>query len=110
MDMKFNATHHHKEVKTESVHSHSEAKNHHHSKQEKDNCCKDEAVKFANVNKLSPQSTDFVFYTPFVPLANYGFPLIGIAELTVSTNSTISFLTHHPPIPDIRVAIQSFQI
>ena len=110
MDMKFNVSHHqHTEVK--SAHSHSDAKKHHHTKQEKDNCCKDEAVKFAKADKLSPQTSHAEINPVFFPalLANIFNLNILDAGSNVFTNKFF-VLGHHPPIPDIRIAIQSFQI
>ncbi|MDA9554631.1 hypothetical protein N9R54_00215 [Pelobium sp.] len=110
MDMKFNVTHH-QQSEVEPAHSHNKDEQHHHSKKEKDNCCKDEAVKFATVNKLIPLTADFSFQPLFVPVAIFGFDIIGVSETNVNTSSNnFYFLTYQPPIPDIRVAIQSFQI
>nr|WP_294899597.1 hypothetical protein [uncultured Pedobacter sp.] len=110
MNMKFNTTHH-SEAKAISGHTHKEENTHHHSKKEKDNCCKDEAVKFATVNKLTPLTVDFSFQPLFVSVALYGFDSLSVSETTDNiAHSNFYFLTYHPPIPDIRVAIQSFQI
>jgi hypothetical protein len=126
-DMDFNSSHHQEEKtviahKDVSAHQHSElhshndqndpaAKDHHSSKKSKDNCCTDEVAKFAKVDKLTPQSSDLginsVFFTAFLSTF-YHFDVFVSASHT--PNNKFFVRTHHPPIPDIRVAIQSFQI
>lgn len=120
LDMDFNSSHHHEE-KTVLSHQHVKAhshdrqndltKDHHSSKKTKDNCCTDEAAKFAKVDKLTPQSIGFssnpVIFTAFLSTF-YCFDVF--ASDSHIPNNKFFVRTHHPPIPDIRVAIQSFQI
>lgn len=126
LDMGFNGSHHQEEKTVlahkdalahqhSKAHSHDEqnvlAKDHHSSKKTKDNCCTDEAAKFAKVDKLTPQSFDFsihpVFLTAFLS-SFYHFDFF--ASNSHISNNKFFVRTHHPPISDIRVAIQSFQI
>ncbi len=118
LDMGFNS-HHHEECGIEateihqhdSTHHHGDADIHHHkSNNEKDNCCNDGVMKFQKVDKniaTSFSSINPVFFTSFLT-SFYNIDIL-------SSNNRISEIkyfvrSHHPPIPDIRIAIQSFQI
>lgn len=121
LDMVFNTSHHHEEEATEvHVHAdgkkhvhHHEAKKHHHEEKDaskKDDCCNDKVVKLAQVDKAVPQSNTFintVFFTSFIS-SFYNIDVLFTSH--VNTNSKYFVRNHHPPIPDIRIAIQSFQI
>jgi hypothetical protein len=133
IDMGFNSKHHHDEESTEAVvhihadgkkHIHQEKKNthehskpHHHyqdkndnkSNEEKDNCCNDQVLKFEQTEKSVPHSLNIIH------------PLFLIAFFDVFYNVTLPYFdivkdikqfvrNYHPPIADIRIAIQSFQI
>lgn len=116
IDMGFNATHHHEE-ETE-IHVHADGSEHHHEKKEhkhsdkdgKDDCCNDKVMKILQVDKAVPQASKLlspVFFTAFVALyynINISYP----SQINVSNKYFVR--GHHPPIPDIRIAIQSFQI
>mgnify|MGYP000954285553 CR=1 FL=1 len=116
MDMGFNTTHHHEEA-TE-VHDHADGKKHHHEEAEhkhshkdgKDDCCNHKVVKLSQVDKAVPQTAKLlspVFFTAFVATyynINISYPS------QVSTSNKYFVRGHHPPIPNIRIAIQSFQI
>lgn len=118
MNMGFNS-HHHEESAIEVSENHHHDKSHHHDEADihhhqtnnnKDNCCNDGVMKFQQVDKNIATSFSLInplFFTSF--LASYYN--IGI----LYANNRISELkyfvrSHHPPIPDIRIAIQSFQI
>lgn len=121
VDMGFNTSHHHDEEATEiHVHAngekhehHNKSANHHHEEkndEEKGGCCNDKVVKIYQTDKAVPQSNTIispVFFTTFI--ASY-------YNIDISYPSQISGITkyfvrsYHPPIPDIRIAIQSFQI
>jgi len=112
LNMGFNS-HHHEEsaIEVTENHHHDEADIHHHqANNDKDNCCNDGVMKFQQVDKNIATSFSLVnplFFTSF--LASYNNIDI------LSFNSKISDIKcfvrrHHPPIPDIRIAIQSFQI
>ena len=118
IDMEFNTTYHHEKANEASVHVHANGKNHHHEEAEdkhkdndkKDDCCNDKVLKLFETAKAVPQSAKIVspiFNTAFVPVyytLNISYPS------QVSTSNKYYVRGHHPPIPDIRIAIQSFQI
>jgi hypothetical protein len=133
IDMGFNSKHHHVEDATEAtVHIHSDgqkhihnekkenrnhsksnhndkAANHHNSGNKQDNCCNDEVTKFSQVDKTVPRSFDII-HPPFLIAffdVNYNvdLPSPGIVK------DIKQFVrSYHPPISNIRIAIQSFQI
>lgn len=123
MDMGFNTTHHHDEEATEvHIHAngekhehHNKSATHHHEesnngKEEKDGCCNDKVVKIYQTDKAVPQGNGIispVFFTAFVA-AYYNIDISYPSQ--VSGNTKYFVRSYHPPIPDIRIAIQSFQI
>jgi hypothetical protein len=117
LDMNFN-THHHEEEETEiSVHVHADGKKHHHEeadndtdKEKKDDCCHDKVVKLSQTEKAIPQVAKIlnpVFSTAFVAVY---FNIDITYPLQVKISNKYFVRGHHPPIPDIRIAIRSFQI
>jgi hypothetical protein len=102
--------HHHK-----GEHDHHALKgDHHHSSKEKkttDDCCTDQVQKIEKTDKLSPPVSEFSLYQPFYTLI---FPNYILLEASVSSLYLLRPKYHvrddHPPIPDIRIAVQSFQI
>jgi len=117
IDMSFNITHHHKEEATE-IHVHADGSKHHHEKKEhkhsekenKDGCCNDKVVKNFQTDKSVPQAAKLlspVFFTAFVA-TYYNIDISYSSQVNVSNKYFVR--GHHPPIPDIRIAIQSFQI
>lgn len=121
VDMGFNTSHHHDEEATEiHVHAngekhehHNKSANHHHEKKndkEKDGCCNDKVVKIYQTDKAVPQSNLIispVFFTVFVA-AYYNINISYPSQINGSNKYFVR--NYHPPIPDIRIAIQSFQI
>lgn len=127
LDMGFNSKHH-KEEKDVVAHSHAHANpkahhgheekahdenanDHHSSSEDKDNCCKDQMTKLAKADKLMPHPVDFnihpVFFTAFLST----FFHVDFSPIHSHTPDNKLFVRcHHPPISNIRVAIQSFQI
>ncbi len=127
MDMGFNSNHHEEEVTDISIHRHIDGKQHRHHNEVKshhedannhlhkttndeDNCCHDKVTKIAQQDKAIAQSINIVspiFFTAFIT----GFYNAG-ALLSTGVDSHFKYFvrSHHPPIPDIRIAIQSFQI
>jgi hypothetical protein len=113
VNMGFNA-HHHDEW---PLHIHADGKVHHHKQKKqhshshgKENCCNDSVVKFQQVDKnLAPGA-------PAIPDAAMMAALLSpIFSIDVFATSQIAHTTrviqyYHPPPPDIRVFIQSFQI
>lgn len=114
MDMKFN-TGHHKEETTE-VHVHTDGTKHHHEntphkhKDSETNCCTDAVVKISQTDKAVPQAAKLLsplFFTTFVA-TYYNIYIACTSQVTAFHKYFLR--GHHPPIPDIRIAIQSFQI
>ena len=127
LDMGFNSNHHEKEVTDIPIHVHADGKQHHHHNEVKnpheeadnnfnkttndeDNCCHDKVTQIAQQDKaIAPPIciTNPTFFTAFIS----SFYYIEI-QLSTGADSHIKYFVqrHHPPIPDIRIAIQSFQI
>jgi hypothetical protein len=75
------------------------------------NCCKDEAAKAARADKLTPKAFNLKIQTGFVALFNIPLnPVFSVSSSIVLANNKYFVQGHHPPIPSIRIAIQSFQI
>ncbi len=117
VDMGFNTQQHHEEEATE-MHVHANGKKHHHKKAEhkhpdedkKGDCCNDKVIKISQADKAIPQITKRIipiFFTAFV--ATY-YNINIFCPSQASTSNKYFVRGHHPPIPDIRIAIQSFQI
>jgi hypothetical protein len=118
VDMSFNISHHHDEATEISVHVHANDKKHHHEEKEdndanndkKENCCHYKVIKLSQTDKAVPQAAKIVspvFFTTFVAVyfkINIAYP----SQVNIADKYFV--LGHHPPIPDIRIAIQSFQI
>ena len=119
MDMGFNTSHHHDEAAMEAtMHVHTDGKkhihhndnDHHTSNNETDNCCNDQVMKFTQLDKSVPQSIKTIsptFLTAFVS-AWYDIDILYTSYFDTSIKYFVR--SYHPPIPDIRIAIQSFQI
>ena len=112
IDMWFNTSHHEENEITahEGSHHHDEAGTNHKTKGCKDNCCNDHFVKFAQVDKSFPQcfaGLNIIFFTTLIS----SFYNIDVLHTSASSANIKYFvLGHHPPIPDIRLAIRSLQI
>jgi hypothetical protein len=112
IDMWFNISHHEeKEMVAHGSpsHHHDDADEHHKSKDNKDNCCNDQVIKFAQVDKFVPHfaGLNAIFFTTLIS----SFYNIDVLYTSKSSANIKYFVRgHHPPIPDIRIAIQSFQI
>lgn len=132
IDMSFNTPHHHNEEATEAtIHIHADGKKHvhnekkdkhkhdksHHNKSEVnkesnegDNCCNEKVTKFVQLDKFVPQALNIgnpVFFTPFIS-SFYNIELLHRDNITKDIKYFVR--SYHPPIPDIRIAIRSFQI
>lgn len=127
MNMGFNSKHHHEEATTEKVHVHADGKSHIHKKNhshshhteidndhkstgDKDDCCKDKVVKITQLDKALVRPFTIaqpVFVTAFLP-ASYKISLLHSTDIVTDLRQFVR--SYHPPIPDIRIAIQSFQI
>lgn len=133
VDMSFNSPHHQQaDAQNTIVHVHKNGKKHEHQQKkeshhqhtspqhvekdmqqegaDKDNCCNTAVTQFNQLDKAVPPSTQIfhpVFFTPV--LAFYDLFQIKSYE-NVVINKKQFVRSHHPPIPDIRLAIRSFQI
>ena len=125
VEMGYNEKHHQeKAVKAlshhhDNSHEHSDNKAHKHSKtvdtpSEKkvaDDCCKKEAKKFGQfdkiVSKVATDNNQQILLVAFIQTF-YSFDLLKSNDL-VSVKRNL-YRGHHPPIPDRRIAIQSFLI
>lgn len=133
LDMGFNSGHHpevnnkntpghtHSHKDSDAHHEHKHTTNHEHQKdgiddhhnssKDKDNCCSDETTKLAKADKLMPHPVDFTFHLLFFTALLSTFFYLDFSPISSHTpNNKLFVRCHHPPIPDIRVAIQSFQI
>lgn len=91
-------------------HHHDQVSNHHQSGNEEGNCCNDKVLTFHQVDKAVPASVTLihpVFLTAFAA-TYYSFYLFPHTNVIRDIKPFVR--SYHPPIPDIRIAIQSFQI
>ncbi len=122
MDMGFNTHHYGEEAIAATAHVHTHGKKHPHHKEagkhqhdekdtsKKDDCCTDKVVKISQTDKSLPHSNIIinpVFFTAFIA-SYYSIDISYPSQ--VSTSNKHFVRGHHPPIPDIRIAIRSFQI
>ncbi len=134
VNMGFNTKHHDGEKATEAVvhvhkdgkkhvhqeknekqshdksHSHDQAHNHHEKSDNKGNCCNDKVNSFQQLDKSVPQTVNVVhpfFFTAFVSIY-YNIDILPHADIIKDIKPFVR--SNHPPIADIRIAIQSFQI
>lgn len=118
MNMDFNSHHHEEEATISETSHHHSTENHHHDEAVKDhhqpkdadNCCHDKVTKIAQVDKVVPQA--FSISVNYLFLSALASTFYHIDSLNSFRESHIKYFvrSHHPPIPDIRIAIQSFQI
>ena len=97
------ATHQHQDDATGKNHSKS-------NDSKKDDCCNDKVVKISQEDKAVCNSNTLVnpvFFTAFISIY-YQIDITQPSQVTASNKYFV--LGHHPPITDIRIAIQSFQI
>jgi len=133
VDMGFNSKHHHGDEPTEAVahihadgkkhihyekknahdhnksHHHDEPLNHHKDGGDKDNCCNDQVLKFEQLDKSVPNGINLIhpiFLNAFFDVY-YSVPL---PSLDIVKDIKQFVRSYHPPISDIRISIQSFQI
>lgn len=113
IDMLFNTGHHEETEITAHVgshHHHDKADKDHKSKDNKDNCCNDHVIKFSQVDKSFPYGFAGLNAVFFTTLVSSFYNIDVLHTFKASANIKYFVLGYHPPIPDIRVAIQSFQI
>jgi len=106
-DEKSSGTHKH-----DRSHSHDDdVADHHQGEEPQDDCCTEEVLKFEQVDKRAPQSLGINFEPVFFDIFFESLHLSDISGSVKFTAQLKYFVrTHHPPIPEIRIAIQSFQI
>lgn len=124
VDMGFNNKHHHDDEEgskltvhvhkngKKHVHQHQEKKGQHHSHEaaEKKGCCNDGVVKLQSLDKnINSNANTLNHPTVFVTIIPgfYDTDIFKYAQATAQKH-LLSFF--HPPPPDIRILIQSFQI
>lgn len=123
VDMGFNSHHHRDDDEATKVsvhvhadgkkHEHHEANKHHYNEKnnsKKDDCCNDKVTKFEQLDKSIPYSLNIVhpiFFTSFLS-AFYNVDFLHRSDIIIDNKYFVR--SYHPPIPDIRIAIQSFQI
>jgi len=113
VNMGFNK-HHHDEP---TVHVHADGKLHHHKHEKqqghshgKDNCCNDAVVKFQQIDKNLAPSAQAISGAPIMAALVSPIFSIDIFATSQIAHTTRVIQYYHPPPPDIRVFIQSFQI
>jgi len=133
VDMGYNKSHHTEDVIEVSVHVHADGKKHHHQNEpkkthsddpasnhhdkkdaskkdasKKDDCCTNEIMQFQQSDKNLAAKTGINMPELVAILTTY----FGIAIFKTTQSSPQKYIASyfHPPPPDIRVAIQSFQI
>jgi len=116
--------HHEPKPAKATVHIHADGKKHEHNnkpltnhheekdnpKKDKDDCCNDDVLKFQNLAKNLNQNTKTAVNLPvFAAIIStfLGIDVFKIAKAYPPKNKVRFF---YPPPPDIRIAIQSFQI
>jgi len=133
IDMGFNSKHHHYEDATEAVvhihydgkkhihyekkenhnpgksHHHEQANNHHKSGNKKDNCCNDQILQFEQLDKSVPHSLNIIHPISLTAFFDAFYNVI-LPSSDIVKDIKQFVRSYHPPISDIRIAIQSFQI
>ncbi len=129
MDMGFNTGHHDGGKATEtSVHIHADGKKHVHHKKvsehqhnalpnedhkstdKKDNCCNDSVIKITQLDKAVPQAVTITHPAFFAVFVSSFYHVDFSFSSQVVKNIKHFLRSYHPPISDIRITIQSFQI
>jgi len=128
IDMGFNAKHHDEEVTEIPIHVHADGNKHHHNNEpkkyghnqsapnhhddknasKKDDCCTNEIMQFQQSDKKLAAKTG-INMPVFVAIINI---FLGIDRFSSVESTSQQYIASyfHPPPPDIRIAIQSFQI
>lgn len=115
---------HKKEPAKASIHIHADGKKHEHhnkpakdhpeenksSQKEKDDCCNDKVVKIAQTDKAVAHSNTLVHPVFFTAFISCYYKIDVSYPSQVATSNKYFVRGHHPPILDVRIAIQSFQI
>lgn len=117
MNMGFNAHHHEEnEFINSTNHTHAADKDPQHANADTnktgddDNCCHDKVVQITQADKLLPNTDKLVNFPVFVFTPQHNIFNSSLYYSSTSTHTKYFVRSHHPPIPDIRIYIQSFQI
>ena len=128
LEMGYNKSHHTEEATEVSVHVHADGKKHHHDNEQKkshhtgpvanhhdkkdaskkDDCCTDEVFQFQQLDKNISAKTR-IDMPVFVAIIT---SFLNVNIFTTVQSSSQKYIANyfHPPPPNIRIAIQSFQI
>ena len=120
LDMGYNNSHHEAEATEVAVHVHADGKKHHHDKKpvanhhdkkdasKKDDCCTNEVMQFQQLDKslAAKVGIDIPVFVA-ISTAYFGINIFETVKLPAQKYTARHF---HPPPPDIRIAIQRFQI
>ena len=112
LDMGFNSRHHLDEEATESTVHINGKKHQHNSKEdsEKGGCCNDKVIKFQNLDKSLNQKAAVSISTPLFTIILNNFFGTDIFKQVHDSDQKYILNFFHPPPPDIRILIRSFQI
>ncbi|CAM4205353.1 hypothetical protein [Pedobacter sp. Leaf176] len=102
----------HNQAHDHSKHSHDKSTGTDHaSKSQKDNCCKEQVDKLTKADKLTQPGFNYNLLSSSFFLLPSAVYRIG-EEVTFPVNVPNTYFVRHcrPPITDVRIAIQSFQI
>ena len=115
---------HHQQPAKAAIHVHANGKKHTHHNQtaklhqeenkptqkEKDDCCNDKVIKFQSLDKAINQNTKASIDVPALVAIITIFSRLDIYKLSKAYPPKYKARFFYPPPPDIRIAIQSFQI
>ncbi|MEP7081174.1 MAG: hypothetical protein ABI784_10620 [Ginsengibacter sp.] len=127
LDMGFNSNHHEEELTAVSIHTHKDGKQHQHHNEVKnhhqeadnhlhkasndeDNCCHDKVTQISQQDKAIALSISIISPVFFTALNSFFYNVDALVSNGADSHIKYLVRRHHPPIPDICVAIQSFQI
>ena len=125
VDMGFNSKHHDDddEEVTEAIHIHTGGARHlHHDESDKhyhdtkedsenDGCCNPDVIKFQDLDKTLAKNINYTIQVPVLVAVLNSFSGITTAlNYSYIPSKKLILRFFHPPPPDIRILIQSFQI
>ncbi|MEO7444712.1 MAG: hypothetical protein ABIT96_03190 [Ferruginibacter sp.] len=122
LNLGYNQHHHEAEVAAPGSntdhHGHGSEKKHHEKQTQhypvnessNDDCCGNGVTSFNLINKTVPQQVELVNPVFFTAFTATWFSSGILPYINVEKDIKPFVRSHHPPIPDIRIAIQSFQI
>lgn len=106
-DLGFNRIQHAENV----PHHHEKTGAHHHNAGQKHDCCKDEVTKLTTADKETRSAPSFSFqHSVLAILPTPIYIQDSLSSIAVNIPNTYFARHNRPPIPDVRIAIQSFQI